>query len=40
VYADVQDTGGNVTNIVKNPVFAYIEKVYEDGDFSLLGIGT
>lgn len=26
--------------LVKRPVAAYIEKVYEVGDFSLLGIGT
>ncbi|HUS46691.1 MAG TPA: hypothetical protein VM098_01120 [Phycisphaerae bacterium] len=26
--------------IVKKPVAAYVEKVYEEGDFSQLGIGT
>lgn len=39
VYADTRDTGTGF-NVVKQPVFAYVEKVYEDGDFSLLGIGV
>ena len=26
--------------IVKRPVGAYVEKVYENGDFSGLGVGT
>ena len=26
--------------IVKKPVAVYIEKVYDDGDFSTLGVGT
>ena len=39
VYADTRDTA-NGFSVVKNPVFAYVEKVYEDGDFSLLGIGV
>lgn len=38
-YADQPDTG-NLVSVVKRPVFAYVEKVYEDGDFSLLGIGS
>ena len=37
-YADTRDA--NLVNVVKRPVFAYVEKVYEDGDFSLLGIGS
>lgn len=37
LYADQQDAGSQ--SVVKRPVFAYVEKVYEDGDFSLLGIG-
>lgn len=39
VYADARDAN-NGFSVIKNPVFAYVEKVYEDGDFSLLGIGT
>ena len=38
LYADQPDTG-NLVSVVKRPMFAYVEKVYEDGDFSLLGIG-
>ncbi len=37
-YADTEDAGSNT--LVKQPVAAYVEKVYEEGDFSLLGIGT
>ena len=37
-YADSEDTAAKA--IVKKPVAAYIEKVYDEGDFSQLGIGT
>jgi len=37
LYADQDDSTGQA--IVKRPVCAYVEKVYEDADFSLLGIG-
>jgi len=37
-YADTEDAGAKA--IVKKPVAVYVEKVYEDGDFSLLGIGA
>jgi hypothetical protein len=37
-YADAEDDVAKA--IVKKPVAAYVEKVYEEGDFSLLGIGT
>jgi len=37
-YADVEDGGSNT--LVKQPVAVYVEKVYEEGDFSALGIGT
>jgi len=37
-YADVEDTGSNT--LVKRPVAAYVEKVYEEGNFAGLGIGT
>ncbi len=37
-YADVEDTTALV--IVKKPVAVYVEKVYEEGDFAALGIGT
>ena len=37
-YADTEDTGSNT--LVKQPVAAYVEKVYEDGNFAALGIGT
>jgi hypothetical protein len=30
----------DITGIVKKPVGVYIEKVYEEGNFSGLGIGT
>ncbi len=35
-YADAEDQ--NV--LVKKPIAVYVERVYEEGDFSLLGIGT
>jgi len=35
-YADAEDAGANA--LVKRPVAAYVEKVYEEGDFSALGI--
>jgi len=31
---------GDGAAIVKVPVAAYVEKVYEEGDFAQLGIGT
>ena len=37
-YEDEEDTDANA--LVKRPVAAYIEKVYRDGNFSALGIGT
>ena len=37
-YEDTEDT--NAKRIVKRPTAVYIEKVYEYGDFSALGIGT
>ena len=37
-YADDQDSAANA--LVKRPVAAYVEQVYQYGDFSLLGIGT
>lgn len=37
-YEDVEDATAKM--IVKRPLGAYVEKVYESGDFSLLGIGT
>ena len=37
-YEDREDDAANV--LVKKPVAVYIEKVYEDGDFSVLGIGS
>jgi len=36
--ADAENTGAGA--LVKRPVAAYVEKVYEEGDFSALGIGT
>ena len=35
-YADAEDQ--NV--LVKRPIAAYVEQVYESGNFALLGIGT
>ncbi|HUT59790.1 MAG TPA: hypothetical protein VNA25_18235 [Phycisphaerae bacterium] len=37
-YADAKDAAAK--RIVKKPIAAYVEKVYDDGDFSQLGIGT
>ena len=36
-YADTEDPAAHA--LVKQPVAAYVEKVYDEGDFSLLGIG-
>lgn len=35
-YADAEDSGSNA--IVKRPVAAYVERVYDEGNFSALGI--
>ena len=37
-YADAEDATAKA--IVKKPVAAYVEKVYEEGSFASLGIGT
>ncbi len=37
-YADAEDAAAKA--IVKKPVEVYIEKVFEQGDFGPLGIGT
>ena len=37
-YADDEDANAKV--LVKKPIAAYVERVYENGDFSGLGIGT
>ena len=37
-YEDSEDDAANV--LVKKPTAAYVEKVYEDGDFSVLGLGS
>ena len=37
-YGDAEDTAAKA--IVKKPMAAYVEKVYEEGDLSQLGIGT
>ncbi len=37
-YADAEDAAAKT--LIKKPVAIYVEKVYEDGDFSLLGIGA
>ena len=37
-YADAEDAASH--SLVKAPLAAYVEKVYEEGDFSDLGIGT
>ena len=37
-YADVEDAGSNT--LVKQPMAAYVEQVYEYGNFATLGIGT
>jgi len=36
--ADAADAAAKA--IVKKPIAVYVEKVYEEGDFSTLGIGT
>jgi hypothetical protein len=37
-YADEEDAGSST--LVKKPVAAYVERVYEEGNFAALGIGT
>ncbi len=37
-YAEVEDEGAQV--LVKRPVAAYVERVYDSGNFAALGIGT
>ncbi len=37
-YADAEDAVAKA--IIKKPVAVYVEKVYEEGDFSTLGIGV
>jgi len=37
-YADAEDSTAKA--LVKQPIAAYVERVYENGDFSLLGIGV
>lgn len=37
-YADVEDSASHA--LVKQPIAVYVERVYEEGNFSLLGIGT
>jgi hypothetical protein len=37
-YADVEDTGAKM--LVKRPIAAYVEQVYEYANFAGLGIGT
>jgi len=37
-YADAEDTASHT--LVKQPIAAYVEKVYEEGNFAALGIGT
>jgi len=37
-YADEEDSGSNT--LVKKPTAAYVERVYEEGNFAALGIGT
>ena len=37
-YADAEDTASHT--LVKQPLGAYVERVYEEGNFSALGIGT
>jgi hypothetical protein len=37
-YADAEDAGAKM--LIKKPVAAYVEKVYEEDNFALLGIGT
>jgi hypothetical protein len=37
-YGDVEDTSSHT--LVKQPIAAYVEKVYEDGNFAGLGLGS
>ena len=37
-YADSEDTVAKA--IVKKPIAAYIERVYDEGNFAAMGIGT
>jgi len=37
-YAEVEDEGAQV--LVKRPIAAYVERVYDTGNFAALGIGT
>ncbi len=37
-YGDVEDTSSHT--LVKKPIAAYVEKVYQEGNFAGLGIGT
>lgn len=37
-YEDAEDTDAKV--LIKKPIAAYVEKVYEEADFSILGIGV
>jgi len=37
-YADIEDTNAKV--LVKRPMAAYVEQVYDFGNFAGLGIGT
>lgn len=37
-YDERKDNNANVT--IKRPIYAYVEQVYDDSDFALLGIGT
>jgi hypothetical protein len=37
-YADAEDDAAKA--IVKKPVAVYVEKVYEEGDFAAMGVGT
>ncbi len=36
----VEDVDESAKSIVKKPIGVHVEQVYENGDFSLLGIGT
>ena len=37
-YADAEDAASNT--LVEQPTAAYVEEIYEEGDFGNLGIGT
>lgn len=39
-YAESEQTVGGSTRIAKTPAYAYVERVYERGNFTTLGIGT